>query len=84
MAQKDLDKIKGIHNNLLDGMALQSQKVQTLNNQKAAEMQNQQTMENDMEKEKMAANTQSKKNEMDFALKQGELDVKRAALSMSE
>lgn len=80
-AEKDLLRIKSIHGDLVTGLANQQIKVEGYRQQKAAEMQSQQTMKNDMDKEKMVQNTAVAKNNMDFQLKQSELDIKRAALS---
>lgn len=80
-AQKDFDRIKATHADLVQGMALQAQKVAAYRQQKAAELQQEQTMRADMDKSTMAANTNVQKNTLDFAAKQGELDIKRAALT---
>lgn len=73
--------IKSRHADMLTGMSVQALKVSAYNQQKSAEMQNENSMKMEMDKEKMAADTTSKKNEMDFQIKQAEIDVKRAALS---
>lgn len=84
-AAKDFEHIKASHAAIVDGIAQQSQKVQTMRQQnaqqKAAEMQNKQTMETEMKKAQMTADSAAQKNAQDFAIRQGELDVKRAALS---
>ncbi len=80
-AQDDFDKIKVHHGELLQGMAAQSVRVAQANMQKATEMQAQQSMRSEMDQAKMAADTTAQKNANDFALKQSELDIKRAALT---
>ncbi len=85
MAQKNHDKIVAAHSDLINGMAAQSMKVQAFNQQRdqqrAAEMQNKQTMDADIKKSQMVADTASQKNFLDFAAKQASTDVSRAALT---
>lgn len=83
-AQTDMGKIKTAHAGLLEGMANQSIKVSNYNTQKSAELANQNAMKTEMDKAKMTADTSAQKNANDFALKQADLDIKRAALSMGE
>lgn len=83
-AQKHLDTIKADHASILEGMANQKVRVDAYNMQKQTEMATQNAMDSEMEKEKMVNTTTAKKNEMDFAMKQGELDIKRAALSATD
>ncbi len=80
-AKKDYGDIQARHADLLMGMAAHEAKVSQFRQQKAAEMQNQATMKNEMDKAKLTANTETQKNAMDFHSKQSELDIKRAALS---
>ncbi len=80
-AQKDLLKIKDVHADLVNGMANQQVRVAGYRMQKAAEMQSQQIVKNEMDKEKMTANTESQKMALDFQTKQSELDIKRASLA---
>ncbi len=80
-AQKDLLRIKAIHSDIVTGMANQQIKSDNYRQQKAVEMQNRTTMENEMKKEQMIANTAAQKNALDFSMKQSELDVRRAALA---
>ncbi len=63
------------------GMREQAMKVQQYNQERAATMANENAMRGEMEKEKMTANTETQKNAMDFNIRQGELDVKRAGLN---
>lgn len=81
VASKDLEKIKAQHADILTGIANQTIKIQQYNQQKSVEQQNQQVMRNELEKEKMAANTNDMKTALDFQTKQSELDIKRAALT---
>lgn len=83
-AQDDMARIKGIHTDVLMGMSVQKVNVESYNQQKQAEMQQQQVMKADMDKAKMVADTTSQKNALDFQTKQAEIDVKRAALSMKD
>lgn len=80
-ATKDLEDIQLHHEEMLSGMATQSMRVQQYNAQKGAELQAEQSMQNEMKKEKMANDTEVQGQAMDFAMKQAELDVKRAALA---
>lgn len=81
VAQKDFEKIKSTHANILEGMANQSMKVSAYTQQKATEMAAQNSMNMEMEKAKMVADTAAQKNAMDFSIKQSEVDIKRAALA---
>lgn len=81
-AERDLLNIQTEHGNLVDGLAAQALKVNNYRQQKAAEIQNENAIRSEMEKERMVANTADKKNDMDFQLKNAELDIKRSALSM--
>lgn len=80
-ASDDLDKIRGHHEQLVTGIADQNMRVQNMNMQKQAEIQNQNAMNMEIEKERMVADTAQKKDALNFAQKQAEIDVKRAALS---
>lgn len=84
VAQNQFLDIKSQHADLVTGIGNQKARVDSLmqqrDQQKAMEMQNKQTMETEIQKEKMTADTSAQKNAMDFALKQSELDIKRAAL----
>lgn len=80
-AQKDFNKIKGIHADLLQGLAIQQQKVAMYDQQKAAEMATENTMKADMDKSRMAAGSADMKTALDFATKQSEIDIKRSALA---
>lgn len=80
-ARDDFENIKVTHSDLLNGMANQAGKAAVYNQQKSADLAQQNAMHMDMEKEKMAADSQDKKDAMTFAQKQAELDIKRAALS---
>lgn len=82
-AQKDLLNIKSQHADLVEGIANQTAKVNEFRQQKAAELQGQNTMKAEMEKERMVADTQQKKDALTFQQKQAELEIKRAALSMT-
>lgn len=83
-AQKDLEKIKASHELITKGIADQTTKVNARNQQKQAELANKNSMKMEMDKEKMVADTTTQKNAMDFSIKQSELDIKRAALSLSD
>lgn len=81
-ASKDLENIRNTHTNLLTGLANQAVKVNSYNQQKQAELQAKNTIKAETQKENIAANTQAHKDSLDFAMKQSELDIKRAQLSM--
>lgn len=70
---------------MLQGMEMQSMKVQQFNQQrdqqKAVAMQNEQTMKTELQKSQMVADTEAQKNAISYDLKQSELDIKRVALS---
>lgn len=83
-AQDHLNTIKTDHASILEGMANQKVRVDAYNMQKQSEMATQNAMQSEMQKEKMVNDTTAKKNEMDFAMKQSEIDVKRAALSQTD
>ncbi len=80
-ATKDLQNIQLHHEEMLSGMTMQGVRVKEYNQQKAAQLQADQVMQNEMKKEKMASDTEAQGNALDFAMKQAELDVKRAALA---
>lgn len=80
-AQKDYERIKSAHADLLQGMVNQADKVAAYKQNKQAEVAQQNSMQMAMEKEKMTADSAAKKDAMTFAQKQAELDIKRAALS---
>lgn len=80
-AQNDLNKIKGIHADLLTGMANQATKVANFQQNKQAEVANRQIVNSQIEAEKMTANTQAQKSALDFAQKQSEIDIKRAQMT---
>lgn len=84
-AQQDFLNIQARHSDILTGMINQKVKIDAFNQQrdqqKAAEMQNKQIMDNEMQKEKMTANSTDMKTALDFQTKTAEIDVKRAALS---
>lgn len=82
-AADDYAKIKLQHNDLLNGMAVQSQKITAFNQQKQSELAAQNSMKAELEKEKMTADSAAKKDALTFQMKQSELDVKRAALSLA-
>ncbi len=83
VAQDDLNKIKGTHTDLLKGMALQADKVSQYKTQKATELQAQNTMKMQLDKEKQIANTEAQNTAITFAQKQSELDIKRASLAQT-
>ncbi len=80
-AQKDFEKIKANHADIVSGIAMQAQKNEMLGQQKQVELAQQNSMKMEMDKAKMVSDTQSQKNAMDFATKQAEIDIKRASLS---
>lgn len=84
-AKDELLKIKSVHSTMLQGMEMQSMKVQQFNQQrdqqKAVAMQNEQTMKTELQKSQMVADTEAQKNAISYDLKQSELDIKRVALS---
>ncbi len=79
-AQKDLQNISLKHDEMTQGMQIQAIKSDAYRQQKAAELQAANVMKNEMDKEKMVANTESKKMALDFQAKQSALDVKRASI----
>lgn len=81
-AQKDFLNIQAKHLDIVQGLTNQSVRVAAVAQQKQAELAAQNAMNAEMEKERIAANTESQKTALDFAQRQGELDVKRAALSL--
>lgn len=81
MAKDDLFNIQQKHSDAITGMANQSMRLEQMNMQKQAELQNQNSMKMEMDKAKMVNDTTVQKNAMDFQTKQAEIDVKRAALS---
>ncbi len=80
-AEKDFEKIKSSHVDLVQGIADQTAKVSAYNQQKSADLQAQQAMNMQMEKEKQIADTQTQKDAITFGQKQAEIDIKRASLS---
>ena len=80
-AQNDNNKIVASHADLVAGIANQTQKVQQYNQQKQQEMAQKQAMDSQMKMQQMNNNTQVQKQNQDFAIKQGQLDVQRASLS---
>ncbi len=82
IAKDELNNIRSSHANILQGMVGQAQRSQMNREQKAAALQSQQTMKMEMDKNNMAANTDAQKVHNDFSIAQGELDIKRAALSL--
>ena len=76
-AKQDLLNIKARHAEILTGMINQRVMTEAHNQQKAAEKQNQQIMQNEMQKEQMAANGVTQKNTLDYDLKNKELDIKK-------
>lgn len=83
-ARQDFQKIQSEHSILLEGMANQSVKVNAYQQQKAAEVQAQNTLKAQVEQENAAVSSQAKKDANDFAIKQGELDIKRASLAQTD
>ena len=81
MAARDFEKIKASHADLVTGISNQQMKVNAYRQQKAAEMQNQNVMQQEMETAKMTANSNDMKTALDFQQRQAELDVKRSALT---
>ncbi len=80
-ARKDLDTIKFRHGVLLQDMAKHAVKLEANRQMKAAEEQAQNTMQTEMNKDRMTATTEARKTATDFALRQGELDIKRSQLT---
>jgi hypothetical protein len=80
-AQKDFQNIKSQHADILKSMALHAEKTTAYKQNKEAQFAQQNAMQMEMDKEKMTADTQAKKDAMTFAQKQSEIDIKRAALS---
>lgn len=76
-AQQDFLNIQARHADILTGMITQKTKVDAYNQQKAVEKQNQQIMQNEMQKEQMAQGTIRDKNAMDYSLGNRELDIKK-------
>lgn len=81
MAKDDLFNIQQKHSDIVTGMANQSMRLEQMNMQKQAELQNQNSMKMEMDKAKMVNDTTVQKQNNDFALKQEELSIKREALS---
>ncbi len=81
-ASNDLAKIKVAHANIVDGMTNQKMRVDQFNQQRdqqrAADMQNQQTMQNELQKSKMTANSADMKTALDFQSKQADQEIQRA------
>lgn len=76
-AQQDLLNIKARHSDILTGIINQKVVVDAVNQQKAAEKQNQDIMQNELKKEQMAQNTATQKNTLDYSLQSAELDIRR-------
>ena len=81
-ASKDLENIRSAHADILRGLAVQSEKVNSYNKQKAAAMVAQNEMKSELQKQNIADTSAASKNANDFAIKQGELDIKRAQISL--
>lgn len=90
-AKKDIERIKGLHSTLLEGMAQHQMKVQQYNAEQSMlkrdqDMQNNEMISQDKDRElkstEMQNNTQ--KESMNYALKTKELEIKRAALTQTE
>jgi len=79
-AQGDFMKIKARHADILTAMTNQKLKVDAYNQQKAAEKQNEQIMQNEMKKEQMTQSTATQKNSLDFQTKNAELDIRKAEI----
>ncbi len=80
-AQKDLQNIQSKHDEMVMGMQEQAMKVAEYNANKAAEALAQTTMKNEASAAKGEMDFKNKQNDQNFALKAGELDVKRQALN---
>lgn len=80
-AQQDFDKIKSEHSNILTGIADHRMRMEQQNQVKAQQLASDNSMRMEMEKAKLTADTQVKKDALTFAQKQAELDIKRAALA---
>ncbi len=80
-ADDHYNNIVAKHADLVMAYAGQKQRVDAYNQQKQAAMQARNDMQAEMQKEQMAATTTAQKNSLDFAAKQGELDIKRAQLT---
>lgn len=81
LASNDYNKIISAHSDIVQGITNQSQKVAQYKQQKEAEIANKAAMENELKQSQMVADTAAKKDALQFAQKQAELDIKRAALS---
>ena len=80
-ASNDFQKIKADHEELVRSLSNQSSKVAQYRQQQSANLAAENAMRFDQEKAKQAADTQAQKNAIDFNIKQGELDVKRASIA---
>ncbi len=89
-AKKDVERIRGLHSNLLEGMLAQQQRVQQFNDQQGMMKREQeaisgQTRQQDEDRKlkstEMQNNTQ--KESMNYDLKTKELEIKRQALMQS-
>lgn len=80
-ARQDADTIKANHSTLLQGMARHRVKIDAYTQQKAIELQNENAVKTEMDKERMVADSTAQKDAMDFALRQAEIDIKRSSLS---
>lgn len=81
-ARNDYNKIVQSHADMVQGMAQQAQRVSQLNRQKQNELAQRQSMEGEMKKAQLVADTTTQKNAQDFQLKQAELDIRRSALTL--
>ena len=81
MAMKHLNDITAQHAEIVRGIEQQKQRVDAYNQQKQSELANQNAMNAEMQKEKMANDTQAKKDYLDFAQKNAEINAKRTQLS---
>lgn len=94
-AKKDIERIKGLHSNILDGMAQHQLKVQQYNDQQGMLKREQDAIqgERQMKDKEMEFNGRqqnadrefnSQKESMNYNLKTKELEVKRMALTQPE
>jgi len=80
-ASKHFEKMKLDHAELVSALSNQSVKANAYRQQQSANLAAENNMKMEMEKEKMASQSEAKKNDMDFALRQGEIDIKRASIA---
>lgn len=81
VAQDHLGKIRAEHADMMQGIQDQALKVGAYNQQKAAEQAQTALAQAEADKQMQLANTQAEKDRTMAALKQQEIDIKRAALS---